>query len=143
MDLAILKSEGWVSCYMLNADYTYEYVLAPEHDAAQVHWGGNWRMPTDQELQGLIDNCDWTWVTVNGVNGYEVRGKAGYASASIFLPAAGVGVTTSLIFLNSGRYWSSDTDNTLSPLLAIDGTGRHTTSGYRYSGYLVRPIQSE
>jgi len=50
-----LQSEGWV----VNENGTY--VLAPEHDAAQVQWGGGWRMPTYQELNDLCYNkCDWT-----------------------------------------------------------------------------------
>ncbi|MBR1921070.1 MAG: hypothetical protein IJ829_03570, partial [Kiritimatiellae bacterium] len=85
-----LLSEGWV------VSKGGTYVLAPEHDAAQAHWGGGWRMPTDRELSDLSNKCDWTWEPRNGVNGYVVRGKGDYASASIFLPAAGLGYGTSL-----------------------------------------------
>ena len=28
-----------------------------EDDVAHVKWGGNWRMPTREEIQELIDNC--------------------------------------------------------------------------------------
>ena len=80
---ATLQSEGWI---------TAEGVLAPAHDAAQVHWGGGWRMPTDQELNDLCyHQCDWTWTATNGVNGYLVRGRGDFADASIFVPAAGRG----------------------------------------------------
>jgi hypothetical protein len=82
-----LKSEGWI---------TKDEVLAPKHDAAHVHWGGSWRMPTKQELEDLNEKCDWTWTTKNGVNGYIVQGRGRYASASIFLPGAGSGYGTSL-----------------------------------------------
>ncbi len=94
-----LQSEGWI---------TSAGVLAPEHDAAHVHWGGNWRLPTTAELDALNGNCDWTWTTQNGVNGYVVRGRGDYSSASIFLPAAGFGYGTSLNDSGSyGYYWSS------------------------------------
>ena len=94
-----LQSEGWI---------TSNGVLAPEHDAARAHWGSNWRMPTDSELQALLDNCTWTWTSTNGVNGYIVRGKGAYSGASIFLPAAGDGDWTSLDLAGSdGEYWSS------------------------------------
>ena len=76
--ISTLKSEGWI---------TSDRVLVPEHDAATVHWGGTWRMPTKEELDALNSNCDWTWATINGVNGYVVRGRGEYASNSIFLPA--------------------------------------------------------
>ena len=98
-DIATLQSEGWV---------TSDGVLAPAHDAAHVQWGGSWRMPTIQELGALNNNCDWTWTTMNGVNGYVVRGRGDYASASIFLPTAGYGYRTSLYDAGSiGNYWSS------------------------------------
>ena len=96
---AFLKREGWI---------TANGVLAPAHDAAHVQWGGKWRMPEGWELVTLTNKCTWTWTTKNGVNGYEVRGKGDYTSASIFLPAAGWGSGTSLFRAGSdGCYWSS------------------------------------
>ena len=92
-----LQSAGWV---------TSDGVLAPAHDAAHVKWGGAWRMPTYQELYALwFNKCDWTWTTMNGVNGYVVRGRGSYASNSIFLPAAGRGSLTSLSSAGSGGYY--------------------------------------
>ena len=94
-----LKSEGWI---------TADGVLAPEHDAAYVQWGGSWRMPTKQELSDLNSNCDWIWATKNGVRGYVVRGRGDYTTASIFLPCAGYGYGSSLYFAGSrGYFWSS------------------------------------
>ena len=102
--ISTLQSEGWI---VLQDSI---YVLVPEHDAAQVQWGGGWRMPTYQELYDLCYNkCDWTWTTMNGVNGYVVCGRDDYASNSIFIPCAGRGVSTSLQYAGSyyGFYWSS------------------------------------
>lgn len=80
--------------------------LAPEDDAAQVSWGGSWRMPTDAEWAELIANCTWTWTTQNGINGYQVTGKTN--SNSIFLPAAGFRYGTNLRNVGTyGYYWSS------------------------------------
>ena len=76
------KSEGWI---------TADGFLASTHDAAQKHWGGEWRMPTKQELHDLCEKCDWKWTRVNGVEGYIVSGRGDYASNSIFLPCAGIG----------------------------------------------------
>ncbi len=81
-DVATLQSEGWI---------TADGVLASAHDAAHVHWGGDWRMPTDAEFSDLINNCTTTWTTRNGVYGRLVTGKGAYADRSIFLPAAGYG----------------------------------------------------
>jgi hypothetical protein len=48
-------------------------VLSSTDDAAVVNWGGNWRMPTDEEWSELRSNCTWTWTSLNGINGYEVK----------------------------------------------------------------------
>ena len=135
-DNSTLQSEGWI---------TADGVLSPEHDAAQKHWGGNWRMPTKQEFDNLISKCDWTWGSMNGVNGYVIRGKGDYSSASIFLPCAGDGIGPSLSHDGSdGYYWSS-----------VPGSGYYRVAWYLhfYSSYLttsnydrdyglsVRPLQ--
>ena len=140
-----LKSEGWV---------TEDGVLAPKHDAAQVHWGGDWRMPTDRELRDLKEKCDWTGTTKKGVAGYIVRGKGRYASASIFLPCAGFGDGTSLNLAGSlgpgslGLYWSSvpesgGNSNNYAWLLYFYYAGGLSTdnNGNRNSGQSVRPVQ--
>ena len=96
---AALQSAGWI---------TADGVLSPEHDAAQVQWGGEWRMPTNQEMDDLKRKCDWTWTEINGECGYAVRGRGSYASAGIYLPAAGYGNDVALNDVGSyGGYWSS------------------------------------
>ena len=63
--------------------------LEPEDDAATVNWGDGWRMPTNKELEELLQ-CKWEWVTIKGVFGAKVSGvKEGFEDRSIFLPAAG------------------------------------------------------
>ena len=133
-----LKSDGWI---------TEDGVLAPEHDAAHVQWGGAWHMPTKRELWDLNSKCDWTWTTVNGVSGYVVKGKDAYASASIFLPCAGYGRGTSLNDAGSrGNDWSSvpySGSNYCAWRLNFT-SGRHSTDdGNRSYGRSVRPVQSD
>ncbi len=134
-----LKSEGWI---------TKDEVLAPEHDAAHVHWGGNWRMPTQQELKDLCAKCDWERKALNGVEGYVVRGRGDYASASIFLPCAGYGHWTSLHEAGSdGNYWSSvpdsDDEDDLDALsiFFLNASGPCTDGDTRDEGLSVRPVQ--
>ena len=134
-DITTLQSEGWIDGMC---------VLAPAHDAAHVKWGGDWRMPTQQEQCDLIDNCDWTWTTKNGVNGYEVRGRGDYASNSIFLPAAGCGLWSSLSNAGSySYYWSSvpimDWGNAWK--LSFHSSDLFTSEGMRHYGQPVRPLQ--
>ena len=134
--ISTLRSEGWI---------TMDNVLASEHDAAQKHWGGEWRLPTKQEFGDIINKCDWTWTTTKGINGYIVRGRGEYASASIFLPCAGYGDELSVLYAGLyGDYWSSnpnsDRDNFAGEILfALDS--RVTYSTTRYYGLTIRPVQ--
>ena len=134
--IAELNNEGYI---------TASEVLTPEHDVAQVQWGGGWRMPTKQELEDLCNKCDWSWTTRNGVNGYVVCGRDGYASASIFLPAFGYGNGTSLYYYagSSGHYWSSvpHSDGSRSWSLYFDSSGHYASNGSRYCRFSIRPVQ--
>lgn len=133
-----LRNQGWT----VTKDGTD--VLAPAHDAAHVHWGGNWRMPTKQELYDLNSKCDWTWTATNGVNGYVVSGRGDCASSRIFLPAAGYGDGTSLYDDGwSNSYWSSvpDSDDGSSWKLVFHSDYHGTKIIYRWQGLPVRPVQ--
>lgn len=86
----------------------------PQYDAARANWGGGWRIPTQEELDELIEVCEWEWTNEGGNDGYRVTGPNGN---SIFLPAAGLYSRKLLYQANSyGYYWSSlpDESNTLS-----------------------------
>ena len=141
--IAILKKGGWI---------TENNVLAPEHDAAQVQWGGGWRMPTRQELSDLCHKCDWTLTKKNGVNGYVVRGRGDYASESIFLPCAGEADPDHPRYVGSnGSYWSSHPDlnkddsswilSFWAPRHAYDSSRYNIFPGSRDVGVHVRPVK--
>ena len=139
-DEEFLKDGGWIED---------DGVLVPKHDAAHVHWGGDWRMPTREELENLVDYCDWTWENVNGVEGFVVRGRGAYTSASIFLPAAGYGSGTSLGLVPHisgpyGLYWSSvpnSDNNNYAWELFFYSDYNEMESDPRYSGQSIRPVQ--
>lgn len=61
--------------------------LEAADDTATQNWGGKWHMPTNKEWTELRTNCTWTWTTLKGIHGYEVKSKIN--DNSIFLPAAG------------------------------------------------------
>ena len=85
--------------------------LTGSDDTATNLWGDNWRMPTSEEFQALIANCDVTWTTDynnSGIMGEIFTGKGYYSSNSIFLPAAGYRDGGLFRNVNSfGFYWSS------------------------------------
>lgn len=64
-----------------------ESICGSEYDAATAAWGDGWRLPTTAEVEELRDECDWAWITYNGVQGCRVTGPSGN---SIFLPAVGI-----------------------------------------------------
>ena len=79
--------------------------LEPEDDAAKVLWGGDWRMPTVEEQEELLVECNWTWTTQNGVKGYKVVSKKN--GNSIFIPASGYRLGSSLYDTGTwGMSWS-------------------------------------
>lgn len=69
--------------------------LELEDDAANVHMGGDWHMPTPKQIQELIDNTLGEWITQDGVNGRLFISKKD-TSKSIFIPAAGNAVDGSI-----------------------------------------------
>ena len=81
-------------------------VLEAEDDAAQVATHGQWRMPTCQEFDELLRDCEWTWTEQKNVDGYMVTSKIN--GNSIFLPAAGFMKDAHLLRTGKmGFYWTS------------------------------------
>ena len=118
-------------------------VLELEDDAANINWGGNWRMPTKTEQDELRDtnNCTWEWITQNGVNGYKVTSKVN--GNSIFLPAAGYYYSTLVGVGSEGYYWANNllSSNSNGPdnlYCGIYGVGYG--AAIRYVGKSVRTV---
>lgn len=61
--------------------------LDPQHDAATVHWGGLWRMPTKREVDELIYSCSFIAAKYNGSEGVMVIGPN---QNTLFLPMTGI-----------------------------------------------------
>lgn len=118
-------------------------IYATEYDASTVTLGDKWRMPTREEMQELVDECDWTWDTLNGVDGYTVTGPNGN---SIFLPTAGNydGGSVSNAGMYGG-YWTgtvgTSTSNSQAGNLYFFGKTLHAVQwSNRYTGRTIRPV---
>ena len=113
-----------------------------KRDAATVILGGQWRMPTLEQIKELITECSRQWTEVGGVNGVMVTGPNGN---SIFLPAAGLRneFNGSIAFVGSYGYaWSASPDS------SNGGHGLGLDSGYwswndsdRSYGFPVRAVK--
>ena len=77
-------------------------------DAAHANMGGDWHMPTPEQIEELIDNTTTAWTTSDdGVNGILFTSKT-VPSKSIFIPAAGFAWGGSVYRRGSfGDVWSS------------------------------------
>ena len=74
--------------WLRNDKYSNKEMLDLEDDAAHVNMGGDWHMPTDKQIQELIDNTFHDVEVVNGNKGMRYISKKD-ASKSIFVPFAG------------------------------------------------------
>lgn len=114
------------------------------YDVAAAKWGDGWRMPTEDELEELINQCEWGPETVNGVNGYKFVGPNGN---SIFLPAAGYKIDTRTA--REGEYvsyWSSTPiGKNAYNILNRNGYGQNieVSGSERYYGSPIRPVKSK
>ena len=110
-------------------------------DAANVNWGGSWRMPTYEEFDELRTECTWKWTTKKGVAGRKVTGPSGN---SIFLPATGSYKESSLReFGKYGNYWCSSLDTDDSNRAYYMSFGKKYVfwyQTYRQYAYTIRPV---
>ena len=85
-------------------------VLEASDDAAQVNWGGSWRMPTETDFNALKAATTNAWVTNyggSGVDGMLFTDKND-SSKVLFFPAAGYCSEGSVYSVgDSSSYWSS------------------------------------
>ena len=132
------------SSYMADNSRTDEVIMSDisgntRYDAATANWGGGWRMPTKEEFEELLDKCNWQWTSQGGRKGYKVTGPNGN---SIFLPAAGWRLRTSLISGDGGYYWSSMLDGsyTVPYRLHFRSDSHYVEHGYRDGEHSVRPV---
>ncbi len=123
------------------SEYPEEDIIGTKLDIATSLWRAGWRLPSDEEFQELISQCEWTAVKDNGVlTGFNVSRNGN----TIFLPATGyrngkadAGKT------DKGYYWTGILDTYQkygkSVYLAADDTVK-ADSAYRYLGLAVRPV---
>lgn len=126
-------------------------VLEASDDAARATWGGKWRTPTLEEFEELRSKCSWKWADNykgSGVSGYIITSKVpGYEGRSIFLPAAGDKLGTTVRSQGIRGYYMSATlieghDHGACNLLFEKGKNDWMYC-YRYYGQSVRPVLSE
>lgn len=130
---------------------TYD-IDADTADVASFNWGGDWRLPSKQEMQELIDSCDWAMDECDGIKGWRVTSrKEGYTDRSIFLPY--INSSASYMSGDIALDWSKRNTScaslyiTENPISVSDGSSKRKKVYYRIqeynraNSYYVRPVQ--
>ncbi|MDE6553032.1 MAG: hypothetical protein K2K98_08760 [Muribaculaceae bacterium] len=115
--------------------------LTKEHDIATIEWGEPWRMPTDEEFEELIVECDWKFTDYQGTMGYLVTGPN---SEKIFIVAAAFKQGSTAEYTNDyGDYWSS---TVVPDLIGAACSLGYSSKSYgrrryaRFAGRSIRPV---
>ncbi len=136
-------SDDFYTLTKYNTDTAYgnvdnKTVLDLQDDVAYANWGGEWRVPTYEQMMELKDNCTWTWLQDS--KGFKVTGANG---KSIFLPANGH-YTFDLYQSGAvGYYWSGSLysqNSRKSYYLYICSTGLFVDCERRSYGHSIRPV---
>lgn len=119
-------------------------ICGTPYDVAYMKWGGNWRMPSYEQILELTDNCTFKWMKQGALFISRINEHC------VYFPAAGFRRYDYCHF-NVGNYWSG-TRNSNYPYgewahyLDFDRTGHHVRYGiynssiFRDQGLSVRPV---
>ena len=115
-------------------------ISGTEYDAATMNLGSDWRMPTMDEFQELLDKCTWEWAQINGMNGYKVTAENGN---SIFIPAAGSNNYSWTQNERTNYYTATRIGDTFDDVMYIWSSSTYKpriSNTLRYHGYPIRPV---
>ncbi|MBR6827356.1 MAG: hypothetical protein IKM76_04265 [Prevotella sp.] len=133
--------------YFPGENYT-KSINETDYDIVHARWGGEWRMPTTEDIQMLKDSCTWTYEEVNDVPGWRLTSKKdGYTDQSIFLPFTGYrkGDAAAVATGEKGLYWTGiiGDDTQKAKAMLLTGTDTDTLTvvdSLRYMGFAIRPV---
>ena len=137
------------SDYGYYGNYDDKFELDPSDDVAHLKWGDRWRISSYPEILELVNMCDWTQTTLNGIKGYRVTSKvSGYTNRSIFLPLGGNRDSTRVDEVGvCGYYWANSIGkgnaSVFASFLYIDPDMEGGSADYlvaRCLGFNVRPV---
>lgn len=123
-----------------NQSYDDLTTLEDKDDAANLALGGYWRMPTQAEMQELVEKCTWIWTQLNDISGYLVVSKIN--DNSIFLPVTGFRFLDRIENDVCGYYWSKSLSTTglAAETLLINESYYQIIGTGRFMGNAIRPV---
>lgn len=121
--------------------------LDSEDDVAHLVWGGDWRMPTQNEWKELFSNTFIRKLNLNGILAFELKSKKqGYKDRYIIIPT-NIPYEGHLNYTANHQYWTS----TIGTSIAAYAAGfKYIDSEYsvdilteecaRHTGLFIRPV---
>lgn len=145
VDLGLSSGKCWsVKNYGAETPEDAGTYCSNRSDYISSSWGDNWRKPTKEEFQELINECVWSWTERNGINGFVIIGPN---DKSIFLPAVGYedylfsryfDVGTTAYYLTSSK-----NGDVYDWILKATASSQSFISEYIFSKYYpIRPISN-
>lgn len=135
--------------YVWDKDYgktDAKFTLDYEDDAAYVNWGSSWCMPSVQQVQELVELCDF-WRKDITVNGKKVIGYVGESKLNgnrIYFPAAGLEYSSTTNSKMSIWYWTNEISRRIPTwadlIMDKDGSLACEDGTSRWQGLSVRPV---
>lgn len=130
-----------------NADDGLTRVTAADDPARQL-WGGRWRMPTEEEMQALAEECDLNFIDSNKYEKYNQTIGHEYISANgniLFLPEVSYRSSDIFFIINSyGYYWTASLDSSdpsRARIMSLNGNMKMSKRSItRCSGLNIRPV---
>ena len=134
--------------------YLGSTISGTSYDVAHTTMSDDWRMPTKEELQELIDKCTWEWVTLYGDDYYTTDDEdtsddttdADYGYYDGFLIT---GPNGNHIFLPGGKYWSGTNESfgNGDPMSYVLSAGysdnKQVSTEACYAVRFIRPVKGE
>lgn len=142
---------GWETYELCHGSYSsiFKYteddgksILEPQDDVANSELGSEWRIPTKEDMEELVEQCEWKWSSQNGQLGWKVIGPN---NKYIFLPASGAASSYRIAGVNElGRYWTATRDKSNYSAYNLrfkDGTDTIVVvDDTRFYGRTIRPV---
>ena len=122
-----------------------------KYDAARHKLGQEWRLPTKEEAQELVDSCSWEVIACDTIVGYKITGPNGN---SVFFPFNGCYLDDQLKDVGAHVcYWTGSLASTESSesydysraniIWASPMHNREIISDARRTGHCIRPVKSK
>ena len=127
-------------------------ICGTKYDVANSRWDGEWQMPSQDQIDELINNSTCEKTNVNGVDGVRFISKIN--GATLFMPTAGLRKGNDLTSKEEGYYWSgTQSESSYVYYLGLKNGRAFLYYGYdddglyygfnddgRYQGFSVRPV---